>query len=145
MEKLLANGIDQIGIMVKDIQKTMEYYSSVLGIGPFRVFDLHLPDVIVRGKTTTLKIKAAFARIGPVEIELIENIEGENIYTEFLKSKGEGLHHLGIRVADVSAEVNRLKEQGIGVIQQGKSAGVDFAYLGTEEIGGVIFELIPVS
>ena len=53
------------------------------------------------------------------------------------------MHHLGIRVDDVAKEVDSLTKQGIGVIQQGKVAGVNFAYLNTEEIGGVIFELLP--
>ena len=143
MEKLLLTSIDQVGIVVKDIQKTMDYYSSTFGIGPFRVVDMNIPGVIARGEVIELKLKLAFAEAGPVEIELIESIEGENIYTEFLRSKGEGLHHLGIKVDDVDKEVAGLKERGVAVLQQGKVNGRSFAYLDTGEPGGVIFELIP--
>lgn len=141
--KMQITKIDHIGIVVKDIQKTVEYYSSTLGIGPFRVFEVNIPDAIVQGKVSSLRIKAAIAKLGSLDIELIESIEGENIYAEFLKSRGEGLHHLAMLVDDVDKEVAELKEQGIRVLQGAKTPAGSFAYLDTEEIGGVIIELLP--
>ena len=137
------NKIDQIGIVVKDIQKTVEYYSSTLGIGPFRVTEMSIPNLKVRSKISPLTIKVAFAQLGPIQLELIQSIEGKNIYTEFLKSRGEGLHHLAMRVDDVDKEVTELKDQGVRVLQGAETARGSFAYLDTEEIGGVIFELLP--
>lgn len=131
--------IDQIGIVVKDIQKTTEYYSSTLGIGPFRVSEISMANVDIRGKIGQLKIKVAITKIGPLQLELIENIEGNNIYTEFIKTKGEGLHHLAVIVDDVQKEVAELRRQGVRVLMEDKKY---FAYLNTEETGGVILELL---
>lgn len=145
-EKMLQGKIiDQVGIVVTDLQKAIDYYSSVLGIGIglFKVFSINAPNHIVRGQINPLKMKCAFAQIGALQIELIQSIEGENIYTEFLEAKGEGLHHLGIRVDDVDKEVVKLEEKGISVLQRGSYSGISWAYMDTADIGGVIFELIP--
>lgn len=141
-EKFVLPELAQVGVVVKDIDQAMHYYSTTFGIGPFRVIDFDFPDATLHGKPVSLKLRIALARMGPVQFELIEVPEGDNIYREFLDAKGEGLHHLGFRVADLDDEVAKLAPLGIGVLQGGKADGGGFAYLDTEGIGGVIFELI---
>jgi len=71
-------------------------------------------------------------------------VEGKNIYTEFLDSKGEGLHHLGFLVDDLDAMLAELAKEGIEpVFHKGyPGRGVAFAYLNSDKVGGVMFELI---
>lgn len=135
--------IDQVGIVVRDLQKAIEYYSSVLGIGPFRVFEEYTPDLLVRGKIVPTRAKFAFAQAGRLQVELIQNIEGENIYAEFLREKGEGLHHVAMCVDDADAEIEKWEKCGIEVLQKGHAGGSSWAYFDTQAIGGVIFEIIP--
>jgi len=134
--------VSQVGIVVRDIERTAEYYTSTFGIGPFSIIDVDMEGVILRGKPISTKIKAAFAQSGPLQIEFIQPVEGDNIYTEFLASKGEGLHHLGFQVDDMDAMLAELAKEGIEPIFHHNYGFMAFAYLNTDKIGGVIFELL---
>ena len=46
--------------------------------------------------------RVAFAVLGPIEMELIEVLEGNTIHADFLNTRGEGIHHIGFRVADMA-------------------------------------------
>jgi catechol 2,3-dioxygenase-like lactoylglutathione lyase family enzyme len=132
----------QVGVVVKDLDKAIEYYSSVFGIEPFRKTEVLLPKAEVRGKPCQLPLKLAFARLGEISLELIQAEPGENIYWEFLQSKGEGLHHLGFYVEDLNTELAPLKAKGVQVLQSGVTDGGGFAYLDSTAFGGSILELI---
>ena len=136
--------VSQVSIVVKDMDRAIEYYSSTFGMGPFRVMDIDMEGVLLRGKPISTKIKVAFARSGPLQVELIQPVEGKNIYTEFLDSKGEGLHHLGFQVDDLDGMLAELAKEGIQPVfrKAYPDVGVAFTYLNTDKIGGVIFELI---
>jgi methylmalonyl-CoA epimerase len=133
--------------VVKDIDRAIQYYTSTFGMGPFSVLDVDMEGVLLRGKPTSAKIKVAFADSGPLQVELIQPVEGKSIYTEFLDSKGEGLHHLAFQVDDLDTMLTGLAKEGIEPIWQQRlpQFGIAFAYLNTDRIGGVIFELIEVK
>ena len=137
--------VRQVGIVVENIEKTAKYYSSMFGIGPFTIYDNDLPRAVSNGKPAPVRMKTAFAQMGPIQIELIQPIEGGEVYTEFLQNKGEGLHHLGIYVDDFEtydrllAELNNL---GIKSLLSYRGRRIGFAYLDTQVIGGVMLELI---
>ena len=139
--------VQQACIVVKDIDRAIEYYTSTFGMGPFRTSDVDMEGVLLRGKPISTRIKVAFAESGPLQIELIQPVEGKNIYTEFLDSKGEGLHHLAFQVNDLDAMLAKLAKEGIEPTfhKSYPELGIAFAYLDTDRIGGVIFELIEVK
>jgi len=134
--------VSQVGIVVNDIEKTAEYYSSTFGIGPFSIVDVNMDGAILRGNPVKTTIKAGFAQSGPIQIELIQPVEGDNIYTEFLQSKGEGLHHLGFQVDDMQSLLAGFAERGIQPVFQRDFGVMAFAYLDTDRVGGVMFELL---
>ncbi len=140
--------INQVGLVVKDLQKSMEHYWNDFGIGPWEVFTFEHPlvqNMTIKGEPAQYRMKLALARMGKVTIELIQPLEGDTTYKEFLEKKGEGIHHLGIFVENMDEEIARLKEQGIGVIQSGRYPGGGYAYMDTEDQLGTIFELIQIS
>ena len=142
-EKSLFPQLGQIGVVVRDLDRTVKYYSEILGLGPFRfAFDRSIPETTYRGEHRPLRLKQAWTQLGPVELELIEVLSGESTHTEFLRDKGEGLHHLGFFVPDLDNALAKAEKLGIGVIQSGKIEGGGFAYLDTEKNGGVIFEFV---
>lgn len=141
-EKLTYSNLDHVGVVVKDMDKTIQYLSS-LGIGPFRpIADPALAEKLFRGKPSDWKVKISLAKIGPVTLELIQPVEGKNANQEFLEKKGEGIQHIGFTVDDLDREVSKLTEKGIEVIMSGKIPGGKFAYLETDVIGGMIIELM---
>lgn len=137
----------QIGVIVRDMDQAVRYYEA-LGIGPFespkgpapivdrRVYGKPAPDV---------KNRISIAQVGGVQFELVQPLSGESVQKEFLENHGEGIDHLGFLVGDVEQEVAKLVEQGFRVISSGKTtSGGVFAYLDTDKVGGIVFELIQL-
>ena len=127
--------VDQIGIVVKDIDKVIESWSEMFGISPWTIRDMDGTDA----KGRSWKVRLAFAYLGPVQIELIQPVEGRIFHSRFLETVGEGLHHLGFYVDDVDGEADNLVTQGAKILMKNPGA---FAYMGTGGPGGVIFEVI---
>ncbi len=135
--------VRQIGLVVHDLEKAAATYYSTFGIGPFSVVpEVRFNGVILRGRPTDSKIKVAFADSGPVQIELIQPLEGENIYTEFLRSGREGLHHLGFEVDNFEGMLAKFQRRGIEPVFWRSYRSMAFAYLDTVKIGGVMVELL---
>jgi len=134
--------IEQVGIVVRNREEAIKKFSSLWGIGPFRLWDVDLPEGIVRGKNTHCRAKLAFAQAGPIEFELIEPGEGETTWSEFLRRKGEGVHHVAMWVDDIAKELESYRKDGVAVLQFGDDKDTKFAYMDTETTAGVIFELL---
>lgn len=139
-------GLGQVGIVVKDLERTMEYYQEVFGIGPWVVSEGGVVWCKRKGEEVDINRNVALAQAGTVQIELVELIEGESIHKEFLGERGEGVHHLGFFVSDFDRRLEAAEKEGIEVLQQGlikqKGLTVKYAYLDTTEVGGVIIEFI---
>ena len=87
--------------------------------------------------------KRAFFNLGPIQIELIELVDGKIIHESFLREKGEGLHHVGFQIQSLEDGKKNAEEAGFRIIQGfTRSDGSGFAYLDSDKVGGVIFELI---
>jgi hypothetical protein len=76
-------------------------------------------------------------------------LEGDKIHSAFLKQGREGLHHLGFYAKDLDEKVKELQRKGVKVLERGrmldatgKSLGIQYAYLDTTSISGVIYELV---
>ena len=136
--------VGQVGVIVRDMEKAVEYYSS-LGIGPFKTLNVSRYDRRVYGKPMgdDHKNLLLVAQMGPIELELIQPVSGDSVQKQFLETKGEGINHLGFFVDDLEKEVAKLVRKGFKVINSVKYVGGGgVAYLDTDRIGGVCFELI---
>jgi len=131
-----------LGVVVKDMDKTISHLSSTFGIGPWDINKRQYPVEQVTVGKGSYAIRTAFADLGPVELELIEILEGTTIHAEFLNSKGEGLHHIGFRVPDLEKAVSEAQEQGVGVAQSAFREGSKHAYLDPSDLGGIMFEFV---
>jgi 4-hydroxyphenylpyruvate dioxygenase-like putative hemolysin len=136
--------ITQVAVVVKDLKKAMENYWKTLGMGPWQIYTFAPPalrETTVRGKQVHYTMKLAITWIGSVMFELIEPLEGPSIYKEFLKKKGEGLHHIACyKVDDVKKTLDTFRQMGIEVLQSGKFDEVEYYYMDTEPILGIIYE-----
>lgn len=145
-EKVKLKTIDQVCVVVRDIQKAVEQYWQILGIGPWSIYTVKPPelkDTTVRGNPTVFSMKLAFAKVGSMMLELIQPLEGESLYKEFLAEKGEGIHHVAsYEVDDLERAISLLENRGIGVLQSGRWKGASFAYMDTEKSLGAIVELV---
>ena len=134
--------VNQIGIVVRDIDKARRNFSEFFKIDFAEVVILKYFNKIYRGNPSDFRMKMAFAMMGNLQIELIQDLEGGTIYQEFLEKRGEGLHHLGFVVTNLDERVAALDKCGIGVLMSGERIGVRFAYMDTENIVGLIVEFI---
>ena len=134
--------VSHVCFVVKNLEKAMERFRSLWNIGPFRFIGSDHPEGIVHGKNIHYRGKLAFFKAGPIEIELIEPTEGESIWQEFLRTQGEGIHHLGVVVPDLDKELDSFKEKGIGILMRGESEHVKLAYMDTASTAGIIVEII---
>ncbi len=114
--------ITHIGIVVDDIEKTVKNYALKYGIGPWSVYDCgpeNIKDMAVRGKNVSSRFRIADCRLGDTGLELIQPLDDKNIYSEFLKEKGQNLHHIGYEVQDYDNTVAFFKERGFKEYQRG--------------------------
>lgn len=137
-------GIDQIGYVVADLETSMPYYESLFGA--FQVFEANLDGARFRGEEIDCKLKIATNNDGPIEIELIQVLEGETPHTEHLREHGEGPQHIRFRISDIDARIAELEAAGYENIFF-KRFGPDtaFSYLESPvELGGALIELLEM-
>jgi len=133
----------QIGIVVRSIDDTLNYYQKVFGFGPFEIRYVDYPTATYFGEKAGYRGKRAFFNLGPIQVELLELIDGQTIHEDFLRDKGEGLHHIGFSVENLEEAKEKAASRGLKVIQDYvRPDGSGFAYLDSDRIGGVLFELI---
>lgn len=146
--KIKVGKISQIGIVTRNIDNAVKKYWETLGIGPWKIHRYEPPDLRdtkLRGVPTEYSMKIALAKVGGIELELIEPLKGPNIYEEFLK-RGGGFHHIAkYQKDDVKGELDAFEAMGIKVLMSGKCKGVEFYYLDTEPILGIIYELVRIG
>ena len=110
MRKPAIKKILQIGIVVKDLEKSVEIYEKIYGIGPWEKLDNADPssvrDMKVYGEKINYTVKVALCNIGDVQIELLQPTDEISDYSRHLKEQGEGIHH--IAVEENATEFNKI-------------------------------------
>lgn len=140
------NGINHFGWVVDDVKKVDAYYTS-LGFRPFSSIDHNISlDRVYRGQPGSFEMWLGWNRTGDAPFEWIQQITGPDVYLEYAKKHGEGLHHVGVVVTDVDAAIALMTARGAPPsqaaawrTQNGKGHAI---YLDTEPFGGVTLELI---
>jgi methylmalonyl-CoA/ethylmalonyl-CoA epimerase len=129
---------NHIGIVVEDLDKTIESLSSIWGLGPWVIVeDSPNKDDIRIGEPYRLKV--AFAKLGPVVLELFQPLEGRSIWSQFLEAKGEGIHHIGFEVSNWDDMALKLQEQGGRMVAGAVFEGKRWGYFETKP-GGIIVD-----
>jgi hypothetical protein len=135
----------QIAIVVRDLAAAMQTYVEDYGIGPWEIYEFN-PDTVDQmvkdDRPAEYAMRIAVTMVGNVQWELIQPLDDDSIYAEFLATKGEGLHHVGVGgPRGYDDALGTLREKGNTVLQGGVYNGVTFAYLSTDRDLGVITEI----
>lgn len=134
----------EVSIVVKDLEASVEQFRCLFGMTPYLIRDEKIRDFQLHGKKVPqARIKFAFFRAGPIRLELLQPVEGESVWMEFLREKGTGVHSIVCRVSDLNDELAQLEKRGIRVSQRIEvpRANLKIALLETEDVAGVSFEL----
>ena len=145
MDKLDCSSVVQIGLIVKDVEKTAAAYAEVFGIPKPAVVciaDDSFANTRYRGEPSTAKGKAAFFDLGPIQMELIEPAGAPSTWEEFLRTHGEGIHHIAFKTMDMDSAQKLLESKGMETIQQGAWDGGKYAYMDGSKQLGTILELL---
>ncbi|MBE0535720.1 MAG: VOC family protein [Phycisphaerae bacterium] len=143
------NEVAQICIIVPDLDAAVENYWKIFGVGPWHFYTYGKPLVkrmTRHGKPTEYKMRVALSHIGNLRIELIEPLQGDTVYSEFVAKHGYGVHHLGVLTENMSESIGNAERAGFRMTQDGAGFGPDddghYAYLDTEDVIGTTIELI---
>jgi methylmalonyl-CoA/ethylmalonyl-CoA epimerase len=140
---------DQVGIVVRDMDATLRYFTERLGIGPWRVYE-HGPGLakaIFNGKPAEWTVLVAFSPWDSrPQIELVQPVSGDSVHHRFLAKRGEGVQHYGLIPEDYDAAFRELKSRGVECVQEAAGYGVSRdgrnAYFDSrDELFGVMLEL----
>ncbi|MDR3322517.1 MAG: methylmalonyl-CoA epimerase [Synergistaceae bacterium] len=125
--------IDHIGIAVNDINESLKFWEGSLGVKCTGVETVE-----------EQKVKTAFLPIKESEIELLEATSPESPVAKYIEKKGEGIHHIAIRVDNLEAALAELKEKGVRLIDETPrkgAGGASIAFIHPKATGGILLEL----
>jgi methylmalonyl-CoA/ethylmalonyl-CoA epimerase len=126
--------VDHVGIAVADLEAATEEYRRAFGVEPVhreRVEDQGVDEVLFAVGTSYIQLLGATGPDTPVG--------------KFLERKGEGVHHIGYRVADLAGVLERLKAAGIPLVDEAPrpgSRGTTVAFVHPKGFRGVLVELV---
>lgn len=125
--------IDHLGIAVRSLDRALEFYRDQLGL-----------NVSLRETVEHEKVNVAMLPLGDPRIELLEPAQADSVIGKFLDRRGEGLHHVAIRVPDLQASVERLKSSGARLLNEPRAGagGHLYVFVHPSSTGGVLLELI---
>jgi methylmalonyl-CoA/ethylmalonyl-CoA epimerase len=137
--------LHHVGVVVRDINKAISYFEK-LGIGPFgapggqKTFTISFKGEL-HSRPAVWTTTISNARMGDVELELLEPTKGAQALQESLDTTGEGLHHIGFITEDLDAEIANLKKSGVGIWTLAREPnGGGFLYSNPTPLGGVAIE-----
>lgn len=118
MEHLKTEGIIQVGIVVRDIEKTAALYAELFGLEKPSIRRA-FPNIVYRGQKPNVTARLCSFRLGAITLELIQPGEEETSWKEYLDQHGEGVHHLGLMVDNLPEAYQTLAKYGIERRQYG--------------------------
>lgn len=125
--------IEHIGIAVKSLSNSVPLFEKLLNSQSYKT-------ELVESE----KVNTAFFKTSNTKIELLESIDTNGVIARFIQKKGEGLHHIAFEVADMEAEIERLKTEGFILLNEIPKPGADnklVCFLHPKSTNGVLIEL----
>jgi len=125
--------IDHLGIAVKSLASAKGFYEQ-LGLTVS-------PEETVEGE----QVRLVMVPVGESRLELLEPTSESSAIAKFLSKRGEGLHHVCLRVPDLPAAVERLKRDGVRLVSEEIKVGAGghrYVFVHPSSAGGVLLELV---
>ena len=144
-DKLGSNVVCQVGLIVKDVEKSAQAYADLFGVDVPRWFLTDSEDIAhtrYHGEPTQAQAKLAFFQLGAVQLELIEPVGGPSTWQAFLDTHGEGMHHIAFQIEGMDEQVAILEKKGMPLVQLGDYTGGCYAYVDGSKQLATIIELL---
>lgn len=128
--------IDHIGIAVRSLAAAKGIYQKLgLTVSPEEVVEAE-------------QVRVVMVPVGESRLELLEPTSQNSTVAKFIANRGEGLHHVSLRVPDLPAVVERLKKNGVRLVSEEIKVGAGghrYAFVHPSSAGGVLLELVEAE
>ncbi|RMF57064.1 MAG: methylmalonyl-CoA epimerase [Calditrichaeota bacterium] len=125
--------VDHVGIAVKSLDAIKKMYREVFNMEP------HFEEVVEEQK-----VRVAGYKLGETNLEYLEPLDDSSPISGFLEKRGEGLHHIAWNVENIQDVLNRMKSQGLRLIDEEPRVGAEgklIAFVHPKSMNGVLLEL----
>ena len=129
--------VDHIGIAVKSIDVSIDYYIHTLGL-----------TLLAVEEVPSQNVRVAFIDAGNIKLELLEPLGEDGPIAKFIEKRGEGVHHIAFGVTDIRSRMVELREKGVQLLQEEPklgAGGAKVAFLHPKSSFGVLYELCDKS
>ncbi len=129
----MIKGIGHIGFAVRDLDEVLQAITKTL--------NLPLPPILEKKEWN---MRAAVVQVGEIGIEILEDYGGQGMMAQFVKAKGNGLHHICLITDDIEEEIDTLKARGVEMMDEKPRIGIrgkKIAFTKPSALGGVPLEL----
>ncbi len=125
--------IDHLGIAVKSLAAAKTIYEELgLTISPEEIVEQE-------------RVRLVMIPVGESRLELLEATSEDSAIAKFITKRGEGLHHVCLRVPDLAAAVERMKKDGVRLVSDEIKTGAGghkYVFVHPSSTGGVLMELV---
>lgn len=128
--------LDHLGIAVKSLKASKAIYEK-----------LGLP-ISAEEEVPAEKVRLVMVPVGDTRLELLEPTSDDSVIAKFIAKRGEGLHHVCLRVPDLAAAVRKLKDDGVRLISDDIKTGAGghkYVFIHPSSAGGVLLELAEAA
>jgi len=128
--------LDHIGIAVKSLDAAKAIYEK-----------LGMP-VSKEETVESEQARLVMVPVGDTRLELLEPLSDDSVIGKFISKRGERLHHVSLRVPDLSVAVARLKQDGVRLVSDEIKIGAGghrYVFVHPSSAGGVLLELVESS
>jgi methylmalonyl-CoA/ethylmalonyl-CoA epimerase len=129
--------LDHVGIAVANLDDALSFYRDALGL------EIEAPEEVA-----SQRVRAHFIPVGESAIELLEATSDDSPIAKYVAKRGPGLHHITLRVADLRAALEQLKDRGVRLIDAVPREGAHgslVAFIHPSSAHGVLVELKEVA
>lgn len=128
--------IDHLGVAVKSLAAAKGIYEQLgLSVSPEETVEAE-------------QVRVVMVPLGDSRIELLEPTSENSTIAKFIAKRGEGLHHVSLRVPDLEAAVERLKKDGVRLVSDAIKIGAGghrYVFVHPSSAGGVLLELVEAT
>jgi methylmalonyl-CoA epimerase len=129
----MKSSIDHLGIAVKSLAAAKAIYEK-LGL-----------SVSAEETVEREQVRLVMVPVGESRLELLEATSDDSTIAKFIAKRGEGLHHVCLKVPDLPATVARLKKDGVRLVSDEIKTGAGghgYVFVHPSSAGGVLLELV---
>lgn len=132
----MSFSLDHLGIAVNSLAAAKGIYEKI-GLVPS-------PEEVVAAE----KVKVVMVPVGEARLELLEPTSEDSVIAKFIATRGEGLHHISIRVPDLNSAVHKLQAEGTRLVSNEIKIGAGghrYIFLHPSSTSGVLIELVEAT